>query len=247
MGYVQGRIINERKNYMTNNFDNFNDPNTLFGRLRSTCSNEWDAFCNHEFVRRIGDATLPEQSFRHYLLQDYLFLIHFSRAWALAVYKAETLADMRAAASTLNAQLNYEMDLHVKYCAGWGITEKDMEQVNEARANMAYTRYVLERGLAGDVLDLHVALAPCVIGYAVIGNNLVTNPKTKLERNPYKDWIEMYAGEEYQNVAKEEVHHLDELASSRVGPTRFESLVKTFRQATSLEVGFWEMGLNMQM
>lgn len=231
---------------MTKDVDDFNDPNTLFGRLRSACADEWANYCNHEFVQRIGDATLPEQSFRHYLEQDYLFLIHFSRAWALAVYKADTLADMRAATSTLNAIINYEMELHVKYCAEWGLTEQEMELKNEARANMAYTRYVLERGLAGDVLDLHVALAPCVIGYAVIGKNLVNDPKTKLEGNPYKDWIEMYSGEEFQNVAKVAVLNLDKLAVSRMGAGRFESLVKTFLQATSLEIGFWDMGLNIQ-
>ena len=232
---------------MTKDVDNFNDPNTLFGRLRSACAKEWAGYCNHEFVQRIGDAILPEQSFRHSLEQDYLFLIHFSRAWALAVYKADTLADMRAAASTLDAILNYEMNLHVKYCAGWGLTEQEMERINEAGANMAYTRYVLERGLAGDVLDLHVALAPCVIGYAVIGKNLETDPETKVEGNPYRAWIEMYAGEEFQDVAKAAVRYLDELAASRMGPGRFESLVKTFRQATSLEIGFWGMGLNMEV
>lgn len=232
---------------MKNTLDHFNDPNTLFGRLCSACSEEWDAFCNHEFVRRLGDATLSEQSFRHYLEQDYLFLIHFSRAWALAVYKAETLTDMRAAAASLNNMLNYEMALHVKYCAGWGIEEQDMEKIKEARANMAYTRYVLDCGLAGDILDLHVALAPCIIGYGVIGKRLASDPATKLDGNPYKDWIELYAGEAYQNVALTACKRLDDLAASRVGPGRFESLVKTFRQAVSLEVGFWDMGLNLEI
>jgi len=232
---------------MASDVDSFNDPNTLFGRLRSACADEWDDYCNHEFVRRLGDGTLPQEGFRHYLEQDYLFLIHFSRAWALAVYKADTLADMRAAASTLDALLNYEMGLHVQYCAGWGLTAEEMERQSEARANMAYTRYVLERGLAGDVLDLHVALAPCVIGYAVIGKNLAGDPKTRFEGNPYRDWIEMYAGEEFQNVARAAVRHLDQLAASRLGPGRFESLASTFRQATSLEIGFWDMGLHLQV
>lgn len=232
---------------MTNKLDCFNDSNTLFGRLRSACTKEWEAYCNHEFVRRLGDATLPQQSFRHYLEQDYLFIMHFSRAWALAVYKSETLSDMRAAATSLNNMLNYEMELHVKYCVGWGLGEQDMQRIEEARANMAYTRYVLDRGLAGDILDLHVALAPCIIGYAVIGNRLATDPATKLEGNPYKDWIEMYAAEEYQNVGQAAVRHLDELAASRMGPGRFQSLAKTFRQAVSLEIGFWDMGLNLQI
>lgn len=231
---------------MTSDVDSFNDPNTLFGRLRSSCAEEWNGYCNHEFVRRLGDGTLPRESFRHYLEQDYLFLIHFSRAWALAVYKADTLADMRAAASTLDALLNYEMGLHVQYCAGWGLTAEEMERQSEARANMAYTRYVLERGLAGDVLDLHVALAPCVIGYAVIGKNLAGDPRTRFEGNPYRAWIEMYAGEEFQDVAKAAVRQLDQLAASRLGPGRFENLARTFRQATSLEIGFWDMGLHLE-
>ena len=75
----------------------------------------------------------------------------------------------------------------------------------------------------------------------------MADPATQLESNPYKDWIEMYAGEEFQDVAKGAVHHLDELAASRMGPDRFESLVKTFRQATYLEIGFSDMGLDMQV
>ncbi len=234
------------KNQMKSDRDAFNDPDTLFGKLRSSCPEEWNAYCRHPFVAGIGDGTLPESCFRHYLQQDYLFLIHFSRAWALAVYKSETLSDMRDAASTLHALLNHEMNLHVEYCSRWGLTEKEMESAPEAKANMAYTRYVLERGAAGDVLDLHVALAPCVIGYAVIGRDLVNDPKTELEGNPYREWIEMYAGEEFQSVAKGAVDHLDRLASSRMAPGRFESLARTFRQATSLEVGFWDMGLHLQ-
>jgi len=76
-----GKSARESTTLMTNSIDPidpFNDPDTLFGRLRSACSSQWDAYCGHEFVRRIGDATLAEERFRHYLLQDYLFLIHFS-------------------------------------------------------------------------------------------------------------------------------------------------------------------------
>jgi thiaminase/transcriptional activator TenA len=223
------------------------DPKTLFGRLTDACSKEWEAYCDHEFVRGIGDATLPEGCFRHYLEQDYVFLIHFARAWALAVYKSGTLADMRPAAAVVHDILNREMQLHVRYCARWGLNEKALETIPEAKANMAYTRYVLERGLAGDVLDLHVALAPCVIGYAEIAARLAADPATKREANPYGDWIASYASEDYQQVAQERVQPLDELAAARAGQGRFASLAKTFRQATLLEIGFWDMGLHVEV
>lgn len=32
----------------------------------------------------LGDGTLPDAAFRMYLVQDYLFLIQFARAYALA-------------------------------------------------------------------------------------------------------------------------------------------------------------------
>ena len=41
-----------------------------------------------DFVEQLGDGSLPRKSFLHYLVQDYVFLVHFSRAWALAVVKS---------------------------------------------------------------------------------------------------------------------------------------------------------------
>jgi len=219
---------------------------SLFERLKAACGTEWDEYCNHEFVQRLSNGSLPAECFRHYLQQDYLFLIHFARAWALGVFKADNLADMRAASSTVDMLLNHEMELHVKYCAGWGLTQEELERLPEARANMAYTRFVLERGLAGDVLDLHVALAPCVIGYAEIGRHWMRGSRTVLEGNPYRDWIEMYSAEKFQAAAQAAVDHLERLAAVRMGGGRFSRLVETFRQATVLEIGFWEMGLKLQ-
>ena len=69
---------------------------------------------------------------------------------------------------------------------------------------MAYTRFVLERGMSGDLLDLHIALAPCIVGYAEIGARLHRIP-TLTDGNPYGAWIEMYSSEDYQAVATDEV------------------------------------------
>lgn len=44
----------------------------------------------------MGDGTLPLESFKGYLIQDYLYLVHFSRANALASYKAKNIEDIVA-------------------------------------------------------------------------------------------------------------------------------------------------------
>lgn len=213
-------------------------------RLIRSASEAWSAYTEHDFVAGMADGTLPEAAFRHYLGQDYLFLMHFARAYGLAVYKSDRLEDMRAASAVISGILDVEMDLHVKYCAGWGLTEAEMAALPEDPACMAYTRFVLERGMAGDVLDLHVALAPCVVGYGVIGARLAADPATKRDGNPYLAWIEMYAGEEYRDVARGAAAHLEELAGRRGGEARFDDLARTFGAATVLERDFWQMGLN---
>ena len=90
----------------------------------------------------------------------------------------------------------------------------------------------------------HAALSPCIVGYAEIGSALAASAGDALRDNPYAAWIEMYAGNEYQEVAEAEKAFLDDLMSRRGGDGRFESLADTFRKATRLEADFWQMGLD---
>src|SRR6185436_16795686 len=123
---------------------------SFFERLKTEASAEWHAYTEHPFTAGLADASLPEAAFRHYLVQDYLFLIEFARAYALSVYKSPTLADMREAAGGIAAILDVEMNLHIKLSAGWGLSATDLEQAPPAVEMLAYTRYVLDAGMRGD-------------------------------------------------------------------------------------------------
>ena len=174
---------------------------SFFERLKTAASAEWRAYTEHPFTNGMADGSLAEAAFRHYLVQDYLFLIEFARAYALSVYKSPQLADMREGAAGLSAILDVEMDLHVKLCAGWGLSPRDLEQAAPAAEMLAYTRYVLDAGMRGDLLALKVSLAPCVIGYAEIATRLAAHSDAQVSTNPYRDWIAEYAGAPYQEVA----------------------------------------------
>ncbi|MBL8658985.1 MAG: TenA family protein [Rhodospirillales bacterium] len=213
----------------------------LFSHLLAACDDDWAAYVRHPFVRALADGSLPQACFRRYLVQDYLFLVHFARAYGLAAFKAETLGDIRAAAAGLTAIVDRELDLHVAYCEGWGMGADQLGAAEEADATVAYTRFVLEKGLSGDLLDLQVALAPCVVGYGEIGRALADDPATLRNENPYESWIEMYGGADYQAVADAHVDRMSEIFARRGGPARLSGLVATFRQATRLERAFWDM------
>jgi thiaminase/transcriptional activator TenA len=215
---------------------------SFFERLKRAASAEWRAYTGHRFTDALADGSLSEAAFRHYLVQDYLFLIDFARAYALAVYKSPGLADMRDAAAGLSAILDVEMNLHIKLCAGWGLSPADLEQAKPAVEMLAYTRYVLDAGMRGDLLSLKVALAPCVIGYAEIATRLAARPGAQAATNPYRDWIAEYAGAPYQQVAAKAQAQLDDLADCYATPARETELIAIFREATRLEAEFWEMG-----
>jgi thiaminase/transcriptional activator TenA len=219
---------------------------SFFERLKAAASAEWKAYTEHPFTNGLADGSLAEPAFRHYLAQDFLFLIEFARAYALAIYKSPTLADMREAAGGLSAILDVEMDLHVKLCAGWGLSADDLEKTVPAAEMLAYTRYVLDAGMRGDLLALKVALAPCVIGYAEIATRLASLPGASAATNPYRDWIAEYAGAPYQAVAADAQAHLDRLANLYATPAREAELIAIFREATRLEADFWEMGWRLR-
>jgi thiaminase/transcriptional activator TenA len=214
----------------------------LFGRLRRDAGAVWDGYVAHDFVRALGRGTLPEAAFRHFLIQDYLFLIHFARAYALAGFKATQLADIRAAVAAVSAIVDVEMPLHISYCAGWGLSEEQMASTPEAMETMAYTRFVLERGLAGDLLDLQVALAPCIVGYGQSAAWLLADPATRRHANPYDEWIATYTSKGYRSVVRDAIATLDRLGEARGAAARYPQLLDTFIAATRLETAFWDMG-----
>ena len=151
---------------------------------------------------------------------------------------------MKWASEILHSTLNVEMDLHVRFSERFGVTQSDLEHASEFQENLAYTRYVLDKGQSGDLLDLYVALMPCVVGYAEIGVRLELDFAATLADNPYREWIEMYASEDYQALAIRSISNLEKIGVERGGNARIEQLINTYRQATVLETGFWEMCLD---
>src|SRR3546814_20910224 len=112
---------------------------------------------------------------------------------------------MRAAAAGMSAILDTEIGLHIAYCRGWGLGEAEMAALPESPACIAYTRFVLERGMAGDLLDLHVALPPFVSGYAALGQWLAAVPAHRRACNPYVAWIDNAACPVHHDVPEREI------------------------------------------
>ncbi|KAL7919902.1 Phosphomethylpyrimidine kinase domain-containing protein [Trichoderma austrokoningii] len=199
----------------------------------------WDEFVYHPFVMALGNGTLPVESFKGYIIQDYLYLVHFSRANALAAYKAKSIGDI-SRSNEIVSHILHEMKLHINYCNSFGISEPEIQATPELQACTAYTRYVLDIGQSEDWLALQMALAPCLLGYGAVAKMLHAHVDTVRDGNTYWAWIENYKADDYV----EAVRLGSELIEKNIrlqSPSRIEELIKIFVHATKMEIGFWEM------
>ncbi|KAM0721554.1 hypothetical protein Q7P37_002479 [Cladosporium fusiforme] len=201
----------------------------------------WHEYTHHDFCRRMGDGTLPREAFKNYMIQDYLYLIQFARANALASYKSTSLDDIAGGAAIVT-HIRHEINLHIGECKEFGLTQEDMEQYEESQACTAYSRYILDVGQSQDWLALQIALLPCLLGYGMIGRRLkdlqTTNPP--MQPNAYLTWINNYVAEDYTEAVKTGCALIEKHATHQ-SPRRINELVKIFIHATRMETGFWEM------
>lgn len=180
----------------------------------------WKAFTQHEFLQKLGDGTLATEAFKHFLVQDYLYLVNFARMGALSAYKSKRIAGI-SASSQFVLQIEEEMALHLGYCKEFGLSQEDIEGEKESLANVAYSRWLLDIGQSEDWLALQMALASCSIGYGVSAQLLEADIKTKRVGNPYYRWVESYIADEYQEVVRST--YGEEAASTNSEPTAKET------------------------
>jgi hydroxymethylpyrimidine/phosphomethylpyrimidine kinase len=91
-------------------------------------------------------------------------------------------------------------DADAQYCSEFNITLPQLLRTPESSTTSAYARYILDIGTQGDILELYVAIAACLIGYGEVGLWLQKQVKlgeAKVEGNLYKRWMEDYGGEDF--------------------------------------------------
>ena len=205
--------------------------------LRAHADEVWEAQHAHPFVIGIGDGTLPEPAFRFYVRQDYVFLIDYGRLLSLGAARAPRLAVMQRFAALAQGILETEMDLHREYAAAWGISAGELESEQPAPATSGYVDFLLRTAALGDFAELAAALLPCMWGYAEIGERLAAG--TPPERLLYRQWIEMYAGADFQQLAAWSRELVDDVAAEVTAPGHAR-MRQAFLTCSRHELAFWE-------
>ena len=208
--------------------------------LRHNCPT-WNDYTQHEFVKQLAAGTLAADSFRHYLVQDYLYLIHYTRVMALSVYKSDTLAQMRVGQAGINAMLDMEIGMYLDFCRDWNVPLEQVESASESAVTIAYSRYILDAAMSGSLAELYAAIAPCLMGYGEIGKRL--KEQGFITDNPYQPWINVFSSDEFQAITAQNEAQINTLLAA-ASPAQADKFQRLFNTAARMEVNFWQQALD---
>ncbi len=210
----------------------------FYEEVRKKADPLWRAVFEHPFVKGIGDGTLPRDRFEFYLKQDYVYLIDFSRVFALAAAKAWTLEDMGTFATLLNVTLNTEMELHRRTCAAFGIPAKELEKTRKSMITTAYTNQLARTCYEGSLSDILAVLVPCACGYVEIARKLKAEglPEDRF----YRDWIDTYSSKEFVDFAEWLIGRMNDHAEHAT-PQRKSYWYELYEASARFEYLFFDM------
>ena len=217
---------------------------SVSARLRQAADPVWEQCLHHPFVTGIGDGTLDVEKFRHFMLQDYLYLFDYARVFALGVVKARDPELMRTFSKNVDAILNGEMNIHRAYMKRLGITEEQVFAVKPALDNLSYTNYMLSVAHTGGPMEIVASILACSWSYAEIGQALAAIPGAA-DHPFYGEWIQGYASEDYAATNQALIELMDELATGAT-EDQIAHLTDIFVNCSRYELGFWDMAWELR-
>jgi thiaminase/transcriptional activator TenA len=203
-------------------------------QLRAAGDPIWSAQHEHPFVCGIGDGSLEPEKFRHYIRQDYLFLLEYARLLALGCARAPEAVAMRRFAQLAEAVLTRELELHRSYAGEWGITTAELERGRPTLTTRAYTDFLLRVAALGDYGELVAALLPCMWGYHEVATQLAERgrPNNAL----YASWIDAYSDAKFGELAAWCRILADEASES----SSRHRMLEAFLNSSRYELAFWD-------
>ncbi|WP_202078908.1 thiaminase II [Caldalkalibacillus salinus] len=217
---------------------------TFTDRLHQKVHPIWEANHQHPFVQEIGEGTLDVKKFRYFMIQDYLYLKDFAKLFALGAVKADDVRTMGEFAKLLDATLNVEMDVHRQYAKKFDITAEELEEAEPAAVTLAYSHYMLQVAQNGTLPELICALLPCMWSYSEIGKALSEIPGAS-EHEFYGEWVQMYASEEFGQLANWLIDELNLLTEGKP-EQELAHLENIFVRTSKFEYMFWDMAYQEQ-
>jgi len=198
----------------------------------------WAAIRQHPFLQALRDGTLPIESFRYYVIQDYHYLEGFGRAVATALAKAPSSELLVSVARRVNTPI--ERPLHEKLFSLAEVTHAEAAAAVVAPTNLAYQNHMLTVAARGTLGETAAAMLACPWTYHALGDVIGT-----VDHPIYGVWAGFYS----EGLLAESTRAWREFVDTEVaeaGPRTREGMRRAFHTSMRYEWMFWQMAFTRE-
>ncbi|EHQ30293.1 thiaminase II [Mucilaginibacter paludis] len=191
------------------------------------------------FIQELIAGTLPQEKFKFYIEQDALYLEQFGRALALIAGRAHQTQHVLDYTRFAEGAIVVESTLHASYFNTYNISGL----AKPTPACHYYTSFLLSTAALAQVEVAMAAVLPCFwiyqkVGDYIYGQHQVTN-------NPYSEWIDTYAGEEFAQLVAKAIDICNDAAQNCTQQQQ-QAMADAFEMGCQLEWLFWDSAWRME-
>jgi thiaminase/transcriptional activator TenA len=192
----------------------------------------------HPFNQALQEGSLSRTIFYYYIEQDGYYLQDYARAHALIASRIATPFSelfLQFAQATVAVEQD-TVHQHFK-------SQPDYQQTGRrSLATLAYTQYLLSTCTLEPVAVSVAAILPCCWIYQEVGQYIIQYAG---DDNPYRQWIDTYASDEFATVTQQIIAVFDCLAD-QASTVVHQAMLQAFYTSTCLEWQFWQDAYNVQ-
>ena len=193
---------------------------------------------NLPFNKELTEGTLSEGKFAFYMKQDALYLADFSKALAIAGAKSQNAEELKDFLDFATGAVVVERALHESFLQKFD-THID---VGKSPACFSYTHFLLSTASLEDYPVAVAALLPCFWIYREVGLHI---HERSAENNPYREWIDTYAGEDFSKSVDRAIEITERAAKTSSDPVR-RRMMHAFIDSTKMEWMFWDSAYRVE-
>ncbi len=217
---------------------------TTVERLLNATKEIWESYNEHPFVKGIEDGTLDRDKFRFYIIQDFLYLEDYAKAFAIGIAKAKSVETTQIFSEYIALLTGSEMNIHHGYMGKFGVSQEELDATPRTLDNLSYTSYMLRVAYEEGESEILAAILSCACSYEQIAKNMVKNNPDCVNHEFYGEWITGYASEGYADGNTVLIDALDKLTENYT-EQQLKHLTDIFVACSKYEYLFWDFSWRM--
>ena len=211
--------------------------------LRRRGERIWRAIEAHPFLRELHAGTLPMDRFTYFILQDYVYLLDFAQVLCQCAAKSPDLETLELFARHALGAVEVERSFHASFGKTLGLSRQQLDAVQKGPITQAYIGHLQAIARSRSLSEIVAAVLPCYWIYGEVGRRLYRKRPSK--PRIYREWIEVYASEEFWKPVREQIELMNKLGAAAKTEEK-KLMIDHFILSSRYEFMFWEQAYRLE-